>query len=177
MDHERFRRHRCDDEVLRCGADEHEAVGLRVGRQASGGLGSDVGPERESGQHERLAVAPPGRNDGQRVVDLAVAVIPRAGRGTDAAEVEAHAAQAALHEGTRQGLDDLVLHRAAVLGVRVAHDGDAAQDIHRLVDGALDRAGRSVDRLAARAQVHAWLCYLPMWGGSTRRSTTSPRFR
>jgi hypothetical protein len=52
---------------------------------------------------------------------------------------------AQLHEGARQRLHDLVVHRAAVLRVRVAQHGHARAARRGVVDGALERAGRAGD--------------------------------
>ena len=52
------------------------------------------------------------------------AVVERALAAADAAEIEAQHREAAMHERVVELIDDLVVHRAAELRVRMQHDGD-----------------------------------------------------
>ena len=70
------------------------------------------------------------------VVDLAAALVPGAFGRADAAEVEAHAGPAELEAGTRDRLHDLVVERAAELGMGMAeHHRGAARATRTIWDG------------------------------------------
>src|SRR5690606_40468980 len=56
---------------------------------------------------------------GGRIRQLPFAPIERALRAADAAKVEAQHREPLAHKGMKQGVDHLVVHGAAVLGVRV----------------------------------------------------------
>ena len=80
---------------------------------------------------------------GGGVRQFAGAVVERALAAADAAEVEAQRGEAAVHEGIVELVDDLVVHRAAELRVRMQHDGDRRVLLRRRVIAAFDAAGRS----------------------------------
>jgi hypothetical protein len=61
----------------------------------------------------------------------------------DAAEVEADSGEAAMHEGIVELVDDLVIHRAAELRMRMQDDRDRGVFLRRRVIAAFDAAGRS----------------------------------
>ena len=58
------------------------------------------------------------------VAQLALAVVEHALRAADAAEVEAQHREPAPHEHVEQGVDDLVVHRPAMLRVRMQDHGE-----------------------------------------------------
>jgi hypothetical protein len=87
------------------------------------------------------------RDHGQRVVDLAAALVPGAFGAADAAEVEAHRGPAQLKQRPRDGLHHLVVHRAAEQRMRVAHHRQADGRRNRCVERALQAAGRAVEAI------------------------------
>ncbi len=89
-------------------------------------------------RHRRAAR---GGDHRQCIVDLAAPLVPGAFGGADAAEVEAHAAPAELHEGARQRLHHLVVHRAA-------EAADADGTITATPRGAAGRARRCAHSIA-----------------------------
>ncbi len=169
VDDQRIGRHRGHRKGRGGRADEHHALRRRVGRgQPRAQLRRDVAAEREAAQRQRQRRIARGRDHGQRVVDLADAVVPPPLRCTDTAKVEAHRTVAELHKGSCQGLDHLVVHRAAVLRVRVAQHRDAARGAIWRVDRRLDAAGWTGDVHGRARRGHQ----RPTVGGSSRRSTT-----
>ena len=75
------------------------------------------------------------------VGQLAGAVVERALAAADAAEIEAQHREAALHEAVVQIVDDLVVHRAAELRMRMQHDRDRRAPLLRRLIAAFDAAG------------------------------------
>ena len=74
---------------------------------------------------------------------FAGAVVERALAAADAAEIEAQHREVAVHERVVELVDDLMVHRAAELRVRMQHDGDRRVLLPRRVIAALDPAGRA----------------------------------
>jgi hypothetical protein len=64
--------------------------------------------------------------DGEQIVGLAAAIVETAGRGADAAEIERDRRQPRLAQRALDDRDDLVVHRAAMLRMRMADDRRAA---------------------------------------------------
>ena len=73
---------------------------------------------------------------------FADAVVERALAAADAAEVEAQHGKVAMHEGVVDLVDDLMVHRAAELRMRMQHDADRRVLLPRRVVTAFDAAGR-----------------------------------
>lgn len=123
-----------DDEPRRGGGVERRELGIEGDRRGDGDeprdgeaqrcADGDEGPEREAGEPQGV-VRPPrpkpleGRED---VVGLADGVGELAFALADSPEVEAQRVQAELVQRAREDVHHLVLHRAAVQRVRVAHD-------------------------------------------------------
>ena len=61
---------------------------------------------------------------GGGVREFADAVVEAALAAADAAEIEAQRGKVAVHEGVIELVDDLVVHRAAELRMRMQHDAD-----------------------------------------------------
>ena len=125
------------------GCDRDEALDLRAAHQE---LHADPGPEGYAGDPAGAGV----RVDGLRPVErrggvrqFALAVVERALAAADAAEVEAQHREAAVHEVVEQIVDDLVVHRAAELRMRVQHDGDGRAPLLGGLIAAFDAAGRA----------------------------------
>src|ERR1700735_4014473 len=77
----------------------------------------------------------------RRVRQFADAVVEAALAAPDAAEVEAQRREAAMHEGIIDLIDDLMVHRAAELRVRMQHNADRRVLLPRRVIAAFDTAG------------------------------------
>jgi hypothetical protein len=97
----------------------------------------------------------------ERIVGLTATVVVAAGTVTHAAEVEADGRRAELLEGARQRPGHLVVERAAVQGMGMAHDAEGAHRVirplaHRGLDERLQCARRSCNRhsLGARRSLH-----------------------
>ena len=80
---------------------------------------------------------------GGRIRQFARAVVERALAAADAAEIEAQHREVAVHEGVVELVDDLMVHRAAELRVRMQHDGDRRILLPRRMIAAFDPAGRT----------------------------------
>ena len=74
---------------------------------------------------------------------LARAVVEFALAAADAAEVEAQRGEVALLEHVKEVVDDLVVHRAAELRVRVQNDGNRRALFLRRLIATLKAAGRT----------------------------------
>jgi hypothetical protein len=115
--------------------------------------------EGEAGQHRARGLQV--REHGEQIVHFAAPAVVRALACADAAEVRPPGNVAQFHERARQRLHDLVVERAAVQGMRM---GDQRQAAKRssvparrslgLVHRALQLAGRALDQYAPRAGVH-----------------------
>ena len=136
--------HRFDRHQIVLGAVQDEARGgagrekrevVDIGRRGHGDEALDLGPphqqlHRDPGA-ERKAGDPAGgriRVIGLQPVErrggvgqFALAAVEAALAASHSAEVEAQGRKAAAHEALIQGVDDLVVHRAAVLRMRVQH--------------------------------------------------------
>ena len=82
---------------------------------------------------------------GRGVGQLAGTVVEQALAPSHAAEVEAQHREAALLEGVIQVIDDLVIHRAAELRVRVQDERDRRVRAALVMVAGLDPAGRTAD--------------------------------
>ena len=80
---------------------------------------------------------------GRRIRQFPDAVVERALAAADAAEIEAQHRKAAVHERVIELVDDLVVHRAAELRMRMQHDGDRRMLGARRMVAAFDTAGRT----------------------------------
>jgi hypothetical protein len=80
---------------------------------------------------------------GRRIRQFAEPMIERALAPPHAAEVEAQHRKAPVHEGVVELVDDLVVHRAAELRVRVQDDGDGCILLSRRVIPAFDPTSRA----------------------------------
>src|SRR5690606_16608386 len=123
--------------------DRDESLDLRASHQK---LHADPRAKREAGDPAgaRLGVdrlRPVERGGGVR--KLANAVIERALAAADTAEVEADRGEAPMHERIIELIDDLMIHRAAELWVRVQDDGDRGVFLRSGMVAAFDAAGRS----------------------------------
>jgi len=85
---------------------------------------------------------------GRGVRQLALAVIERALAAPDAAEVKPQHRKVPVHEGVVALVDDLVVHRAAELRMRVQHDGDRRVLLSCRVVPALDPAAGPVKMIS-----------------------------
>src|SRR5262249_47915158 len=72
---------------------------------------------------------------------LSLAVIERALAASDPAEVEAQHGKVPMHEGIIDLIDDLMVHRAAELRVRVQHNADRCVLLPGRMVAALDASG------------------------------------
>ena len=72
-----------------------------------------------------------------------LAVVERALAAPDAAEVEPQHRKVPVHEGVVELVDDLVVHRAAELRMRMQDDGDRRILLPRRMIPAFDPAGRA----------------------------------
>src|SRR6185437_5940516 len=75
------------------------------------------------------------------VRELADAVVEPALAPAYAAEVEAQRGKAAMHEGVVELINDLMVHRAAELRVRMQHNANRGVFLTRRVIAALDATG------------------------------------
>ena len=78
-----------------------------------------------------------------RIRQFADAVVEAALAAADAAEVETQRGEAAVHERVVELVDDLVVHRAAELRMRVQHDADRRVLLPCRMVTAFDAAGRA----------------------------------
>ena len=111
-------------EAVDRGADQHQALGVDALRDAR----LHERAERESGERDAAALAEARarvRERRERVVGLADAVVERARRTADAAEIEAHRGVAQRDERLGERLHDLVVERAALLRMRMRDERDA----------------------------------------------------
>src|SRR5712691_5680241 len=108
------RRRRDRDEALDLGPPHQE---LHADPGAEGEAGDPAAPGLRI---ERLR--PIERRSGVR--QLSQAVVERALAASDAAEIEAQHGEVPVHESVVELIDDLVVHRAPELRMRVKHDGD-----------------------------------------------------
>ena len=134
----------------RAGRQEREVVEVRGRRDRDEALDlgpphqklhADPGPEGEAGDPAaaRLRIdrlRPVER--GCRVRQFADAVVERALAAPDAAEVEAQHREVPVHEGVVELVDDLVVHRAPELRMRMQDDGDRRILLSRRVIPAFD---------------------------------------
>ena len=82
---------------------------------------------------------------GRRVRQFALAVVERALRAADAAEIEAKHGESALGEGVIQVIDDLVVHRPAELRMRMKNDRDRRAALFRRMEASFETTGGSVE--------------------------------
>src|SRR5262249_10921884 len=134
-----------EGEIVEVGGrrDRDEALDLWPAHQQ---LHADPGAEREAGDPAaaRLRVdrlRPVERRGGIR--QFAGTMIERALAAADAAEVEPQDREIAVREGIVELVDDLVVHRAPELRVRVQDDRDRRVLLLRRVEPAFDPSGGS----------------------------------
>ena len=101
-------------------------------------------PPDQSGRQIRVPLGHQVQRRGQVAVLGAVAVV-LARAAPDAAEVEAQNGQAGLLESTGRPVHDVVLHRAAAQGVRVAEHGCCARRTLGFPQDSLEPADRSFE--------------------------------
>ena len=82
----------------------------------------------------------------QEILDLAAAFVEHPVARPDAPKIQAQRAIADCDKGFGQGLDDLVVERAAVKRVGVGKQGHATTRLTGIVDRDLDPARRTFDR-------------------------------
>ena len=111
--------------------DRDEALDLRTAHQQ---LHADPGAEGDAGdpagarfRADRLRPVERGRRVGQ----FALAVIESALRAADAAKIEAQNRKATLGKGVIKVIDDLIIHRAAELRMRMKNDRDRRAALFR----------------------------------------------
>jgi hypothetical protein len=78
---------------------------------------------------------------GRSVREFARAVIEGALAPAYASKIEPQRCEASVHEAVEQVVDDLVIHRAPELGVRVQHDADRGATLLRRLVAAFNAAG------------------------------------
>src|SRR5262249_44369827 len=78
---------------------------------------------------------------GRRIRQFALPVVERTLAAPNAAEIESHHREIAMHERIVELVDDLMIHRAAELRMRMQHDGDWGVLLRRRVIAAFDAAG------------------------------------
>ncbi|MPM45950.1 hypothetical protein SDC9_92644 [bioreactor metagenome] len=122
----KFLRNRRHLETTGRRADEHDLLDIAHRGELCHGMAGDEGAKGEPRQRQRPFLGRGLFDHGQQIVQLAHAVVVHAFGGTHAAEVEAHRGPAALHEGARQRLHDLVVHGAAEQRVRMGNHRHAA---------------------------------------------------
>ena len=128
------------------GRDQDEARDARPGHER---LRGDPRAEGETGDPRRTVAGVLPRDPVERcrgVVPLAVAAVVDALAAADAPEVEAQDREVQVREAAEQGVDHLVVHRAAVQRMGMQHDGDGrGRGPARPVAG-LEAARGAVDR-------------------------------
>ncbi|MCY1535569.1 hypothetical protein D9M68_709810 [compost metagenome] len=143
MDHQRalvrFGRQRGHREARGGRAHQHQLPHVACGPEPLGRAAGHEGPEGKTGDRQP-AFGRELADDMQHVLELAAPFIVNAFAGPHPAEVEAHGRPSAGHEGTRQGLHDLVVHRAAEQRVRMGDHRDAARFARRQIALHLDHA-------------------------------------
>src|SRR5690606_17853675 len=92
---------------------------------------------------------------GGRVRQLARAVVELALAAADAAEIEAQRGEVALLEHVEQVVDDLVVHRAAELRMRVQNDRDRSVFLAGGLVAALETAGRTCENYLGHTNSNA----------------------
>ncbi|MNT52948.1 hypothetical protein D3C72_1900060 [compost metagenome] len=88
------------------------------------------------------------------VVRFAHAMVVHAFGRTDAAEVDARHHVTERDKRARQGLRDLVVHRAAVQRMRMGNEGDAARSVCREIEQAFHAARMAGEGKFFRVSVH-----------------------
>ena len=107
-------------------------------------LHADPGAEGDAGDPAALGFRVERLHPVERcgcVREFARAMVEMTLAAADAAEVEAQRREAAIHEAVEQVVDDLVVHRAAELRMRMQHDPDRRAALLRRLVAALDAAG------------------------------------
>ena len=121
--------------------DRDEALDLRPAHQQ---LHADPGAEREAGDPAAARFRVDGLRPVERgggVGEFALAVVERALAAADAAEIEPQHREIAVRERIVELIDDLVVHRAAELRMRVQHDGERCVLLPCGMIPALDTSG------------------------------------
>ena len=138
-------------------ADQRQALDGRAGGgQAFLQFRLHEGAERETGQGHGQARIQAAHVFIQQlhVVRLAHAMVMHAFGGAHAAEVDARHHVAEGDKRARQGLRDLVIHRAAVQRVRMGNEGDAARGVCREIEQAFHAARMAGEGKFFRISVH-----------------------
>src|SRR3977135_1048224 len=78
---------------------------------------------------------------GRRIRELALPMVERALAASDTAEVEAQYREVPMHESVVELIDDLMVHRAAELRMRMQHDADGGVLLPCRMIPALDPPG------------------------------------
>ena len=122
----------------------------------------DEAAEREAGQHETGVGEPDRRRllarvpqDCEQVLGLADAFVVAARRFPHAAEVRSPGDETQRDQRACEGLDHLVVARAAEQRMRVRNDRDPRRVARRQVERQVDRAGRTVDEQGPGRRVHS----------------------
>ena len=118
------------------------------GRNCSGGAHSNCRTKGKARQPEwriRVLTAHPGQRD-KRIIQLTNALVEFTLAGLGAAEIKTQNSEPHANKGPRQGVGNLVVHRASMLRVRVQHDGSPHHSSvwRRLQDG-LEAPGRATE--------------------------------
>jgi len=138
-------------------ADQRQALGRRAGGgQALLQFGLHEGAERETGQGHGQARIQADHVFIQQlhVVRLAHAMVVYAFGSAHAAEVDARHHVTEGDKGARQGLRDLVIHRAAVQRVWMGNEGDTARSICWEIEQAFHAARMAGEGKFFRVSVH-----------------------
>src|SRR4051812_19156265 len=123
------------------GGDRDEALDLRTAHEQ---LHADPRSEGDAGDPAGARVRVHGLSpieSRRRVREFALAVVESALAAADAAEIEAQNRKAAVQEVVVKVIDDLVVHRAPELRVRVQHDGDGSPLMLRGLVATLNTTG------------------------------------
>src|SRR5262249_24907104 len=96
-----------------------------------------------------------------RIGKLALATIEIALAAPDAAEIEAQGREAAMHEGVVEGVDHLVIHRAAMLRMGMQQQRDRRIGLACRVITAFEAPDGAVDNHLGHALNPDWITGLP----------------
>src|SRR5207247_11422106 len=141
-------RHRPDDEVERRSSDQTQPFRLH----ARGEPGLHRGAEGKARQNDSLGGDL--RHDSGEILYLPAPLVVAPLALPDAAEAGPPRFIAELDERPGQRLHDLVVERAAELGMRMRDDGVAPRAALGRIDGALDTSPRPSDDYAAGGGTH-----------------------
>ena len=115
------------------------------------GLDGDGRTERKTGQPQRIRGVPGAHpfDRCQRIIQLTHALIVVTFAFFRAAKIKTQDLMPGAHEGTRQRMYHLVVHGAAVLGMRVTnHRTTLQRTLSRTLDNRFQPADRAVDEVS-----------------------------